>query len=457
MFQVSAQFFTKPSTLAQERVDACFARRPPTAVPLQVTAAFLNFRPLKPEAVIWGCYVIFPRDNIRVSVLSTYISCNGSLVVYQHESVNLQLRFASPSAAAVCRGVSERWVVQTGFEGQYLIRRNSGAGTFSKVELAIKLTSAAEEKFAVKTISKKLVEEQNLRKYVRGEIETLRLLSHPNVLHLFGVFEDSSSIRIVTEHLEGGCLSACLSSGPVSDAMAAGVGLALLSALQELHQYGLVHRDIKPENVMLNSQGVVKLIDFGLVADLRDFSPECALNDKSGTVAYIAPEVALRQPHHPRYDHRADLFSLGVLLYEATTGKNPFRRDDYAATYANNMNGAFDPAPLTCAPGIADCISGLIVVNPSGRLTIAAARERLLHASSAQKADPRRLQRLSLQPRMVSALTQIPLHPGSNQLARRNSLQLSTHPGPFSSAAQAAHKGIVFLRRFVGAQKENYY
>lgn len=92
----------------------------------------------------------------------------------------------------------------------------------------------------------------------------------------------------------------------------------MLAALEELHAHDLVRDDFRPRNAVFKAQGVRKLVDFGLVADLRGFGSETAANDKSGTAGYIAPEITLRELTHARTS------------YERAAGVSPFKREEYA-------------------------------------------------------------------------------------------------------------------------------
>jgi len=154
------------------------------------------------------------------------------------------------------------------------------------------------------------------------EARAIARLDHPGCVRIFdyGHARDGSQY-IAMELIDGPTLGAALAADAFSVARALHVGRAILSALAHAHAHGIVHRDVKPENVMfaLGSGFRVVLIDFGL-ASLRD-APALTGNGLAvGSPSYIAPERLLGHPH----DHRADLYSVGVILYEMIAGIRPF-------------------------------------------------------------------------------------------------------------------------------------
>jgi serine/threonine-protein kinase len=145
-------------------------------------------------------------------------------------------------------------------------------------------------------------------------------LNHPGILHVFSI-ENKSRPYMVMEYLEGRTLRQRLSAGRMDLKEATDIALKICDALSCMHSYNVVHRDLKPENVMLCSDGSIRIMDFGIakVAGLRrltfsGFSPSM------GTPDYMAPE----QVKGKRGDERTDIYSLGAMLYEMTTGSPPF-------------------------------------------------------------------------------------------------------------------------------------
>jgi serine/threonine protein kinase len=158
------------------------------------------------------------------------------------------------------------------------------------------------------------------------EARALARLNHPNIVtvHDFGDVDGLYSITM--EYVDGQNLRALLQDGPMPGAQAREVVAQICDALRYAHDEGLVHRDIKPENILLDRKGRVKVADFGL-AKLVGLTPTyltlTGTHEVMGTLLYMAPEQ-MKRPH--AVDHRADLYSLGVVLYEMLTGELPLGR-----------------------------------------------------------------------------------------------------------------------------------
>ena len=172
----------------------------------------------------------------------------------------------------------------------------------------------------------------------RREAHAIAALNHPNVCTLYDIGAD----YLVMEYLEGRPLN-----GPVPPKAAVQYAVQICDALEAAHKRGIVHRDLKPANILLTGAGI-KLLDFGLASDVQGASNEtrAALTEAGtilGTAAYMSPE----QAEGRRVDHRSDLFSLGVIIYELLTGSCPFLRETTMGTIAAILRD--DPAPLSPA------------------------------------------------------------------------------------------------------------
>ncbi|HJZ58841.1 MAG TPA: serine/threonine-protein kinase [Gemmataceae bacterium] len=194
-------------------------------------------------------------------------------------------------------------------------------------------------------------------KQMRTEAAALARIKHPQVVRFLDFGCDPRWPYLVTEFFEGRPLGELLRDG---GALPAAWSLYLLSqmvdALGAVWQAGLVHRDIKPDNILIGPNGTGKLIDFGLAkATILQANQENSGPELAGTAAYLAPEQARDAS---RVDHRADVYSLGVTLYEALTGRLPFEGRNRVQVIFQHINTAPVP-PVHRAPGVPPLASDL--------------------------------------------------------------------------------------------------
>lgn len=182
---------------------------------------------------------------------------------------------------------------------------------------------------AVKFLPQHLSESQENKARFMQEAKAAAALNHPNILNVYEVVEQDGTMCLVMELLDGQTLKAYLSnlktgSGvPVPHALALATQIA--NGLKAAHDKNIIHRDIKPHNVMLTASGGVKIMDFGL-AKLRSAISITKTGTSLGTLSYMSPEQAQGVP----VDHRSDIWSLGVVLYETLTGELPFKAEHEA-------------------------------------------------------------------------------------------------------------------------------
>jgi Tol biopolymer transport system component len=171
----------------------------------------------------------------------------------------------------------------------------------------------------------------------RQEAQAIAALSHPNIVAIHSVEEVGGVHLLTMELVEGRSLDQAMSPSGFGIERLLEVGGQIADALAAAHGKGIVHRDLKPANVMLTEDGRVKLLDFGLAkfAEIPTGEDETQLLTQAGmvlgTVPYMSPEQVQGQP----VDHRSDIFSLGILLYEMATGERPFRGDNPASVISS--------------------------------------------------------------------------------------------------------------------------
>jgi serine/threonine protein kinase len=238
--------------------------------------------------------------------------------------------------------------------GAYRILRKLGIGGTGVVYEAEPASPDGSRRVALKFLTDELAEDADAVRRLRREAEIIGAFNHPHICKVHGVGDHQGRIFIAMESLGGASLKVEIARhGALETWRVAEIADQIASALEAAHAAGIVHRDIKPGNVMLGDAGRVKVLDFGLARRFR--TEDAAAMDvlgstmpgrPIGTANYMAPERILQLPLDPR----CDLFSLGVVIYEASTGQLPFAGATAYETVINVLERT--PAPLTsAAPG----------------------------------------------------------------------------------------------------------
>ena len=178
----------------------------------------------------------------------------------------------------------------------------------------------------VKTLLPELAASQTARRRFEREAKLASVLDHPNICSIFDIGESEGWFYIVMPFIPGRTLKQVVAGQPLELRSALSIAIQIADALVAAHARGIIHRDIKPSNIIVNDQGQVKVLDFGLAKMLGGdevYDPDKSMTELGvpyGTMGYGSPEQAAGE----RVDHRTDVFSLGVLLYEMVTGHQPF-------------------------------------------------------------------------------------------------------------------------------------
>ncbi len=198
----------------------------------------------------------------------------------------------------------------------YTIEEALGEGGMGVVYRAVDPT--LDRRLALKVIRRATLSAAAKERFLR-EARAASRLNHPNIVTVYAAGEEDGYPYLAMEFVEGRTLRAIIDEGPVRWDQAVEWTGHLLGALERLHQEGIVHRDLKPENVMVTTQGVVKLMDFG-IAHVSQSETLTQEGTAVGTVNYMSPEQASGK----KADARSDLFSLATVLYQMVTGEHPF-------------------------------------------------------------------------------------------------------------------------------------
>jgi eukaryotic-like serine/threonine-protein kinase len=216
--------------------------------------------------------------------------------------------------------------------GTYKIEKMLGAGGMGEVYLAT--DGKLKRKVALKILPAEFVADDERVKRFELEARAVSALNHPNIVTIYDVGNFEGINYIATEFVEGKSLREII-GGDLKIKEILQIISQCCEALAVAHSAGIIHRDIKPDNIMIRPDGYLKILDFGL-AKLTDVSPQSFKNLAKtakgiiiGTPSYMSPE----QVTDDRVDHRTDLWSIGVVLYELLTGANPFKKPNRQATF----------------------------------------------------------------------------------------------------------------------------
>jgi eukaryotic-like serine/threonine-protein kinase len=271
--------------------------------------------------------------------------------------------------------------------GRYRVESFLGRGGRKKVFRA-RDPQAGDREVAVATFDTEGVEETVLARARREAQAMAKLGEHPHIVSVLDSGEEGGVPFIVSEYMPAGDVAGLLDASPgrrLDISQALGIAIDVCRALEHAHARGIVHRDLKPANAWLDASGAARLGDFGLSTTDRRSRAELE-GTLVGTVAYLPPEQALGRVS----DTRADLYSLGAMLYEMLTGEPPFPGDDAVAIISQHLNAA-PVAPSRHRPelpGVVDeVILRLLAKVPDERPENAAAARRELEAAAA--APPR--------------------------------------------------------------------
>ena len=268
--------------------------------------------------------------------------------------------------------------------GNYKITEKIGEGGMGAVFKGVDLM--LEREVAVKILRPEFASQPEVVERFRSEAVTLAKLNHPNIATLHSFFRQGNEYFMVMEYVRGEGLDRVIRRGgamPLTDAVAH--FCQALDGIGRAHKLGIIHRDIKPANVMVTEDGSIKVMDFG-IARVLGTARMTKQGNIIGTIEYMSPEAIQGQ----EVDARADIYSLGILLYEMLTGRIPFDADTEFSMMMAQIQQA-PPPPRTFAPHIPlpleHAIMRSLAKKPEARFQTAAEFRSALEASVRGAAD----------------------------------------------------------------------
>lgn len=247
------------------------------------------------------------------------------------------------------------------FGGRYELQSRIAIGGMGEVWQATDLVIGRQ--VAIKILKDEYLGDPGFLERFRAEARHAALVNHEGIANVFDYGEEEGSAYLVMELVPGEALSTILerehvlSTDKVLDIVA-----QTASALQAAHAAGLVHRDIKPGNLLITPDGRVKITDFG-IARIADQVPLTATGQVMGTVQYLSPEQASGHPASPT----TDIYSLGIVAYEALAGRRPFTGESQVAIAMAQINETPPDLPVTVSEPVRNLVYACIAKNPADR------------------------------------------------------------------------------------------
>ncbi|XP_027256773.1 sperm motility kinase 2B-like [Cricetulus griseus] len=255
-------------------------------------------------------------------------------------------------------GVESSSSDREGFLAQYKVLKTIGRGGYAEVKLAYhRLTGTP--------VALKVLRKRKMWSFpIMSEVDIMMMIDHPNIISLLQVIETEKRIYLIMELAEGQQLyKYTRKAGYLSEDEARRIFKQIISAVNYCHEHGIIHRDLKPDNIMVDDNGNVKIIDFGLGTQVK---PGQKLSFHCGTYAFGAPEILLGR----LYDGpKVDIWTLGVILYFMVVGNVPFNGHTITELQRKIVAGKYT-VPSGLSEELQDLLSLLMTVNPKLRPTI---------------------------------------------------------------------------------------
>jgi eukaryotic-like serine/threonine-protein kinase len=251
-------------------------------------------------------------------------------------------------------------------EGRYKFIERIGKGAFGTVLLME--DTVVDDRLILKFLNSNVAEDEEMMKRFVHELRYSRKITHKNVIRIYDFLSIQGNYAISMEYFASHTLGAeIVNEKPVELKRALGFGIDMCTGMAVAHQVGIVHRDLKPANVLINNEGLLKIVDFGVAAAHREGDTQLTKTGYViGSPKYMAPEQILGR----KVDERADVYAIGVIMYELFTGVPPYSRGDHMAVMYQHVQGkARVPREINpkLPPGLSELIVKAMAVDKAKR------------------------------------------------------------------------------------------
>jgi serine/threonine-protein kinase len=244
-------------------------------------------------------------------------------------------------------------------EGRYTFVDRIGKGAFGTALLME--DKVVDERLVLKFLNHNVSQDEEILKRFVHELRYSRRITHRNVIRIYDFLFIRGNYAISMEYFPSHTLGAEVNEKPLPIGRAVRYAIDIATGMSVAHQSGVIHRDLKPANVLINEEGLVKIVDFGVAAAQHQGDTQLTKTGYViGSPKYMAPEQILGK----KVDERADIYSLGVILYEMLTGEPPYVRGDHMAVMYQHVQGKAKP-PIEINTDVPPGLSDLVVRSMS--------------------------------------------------------------------------------------------